>query len=148
MVKCPKCGEEVAAPVKTWPLPSRRTNDQTEHSRLIVGIYECTSCRARFRAATNIEAKTEDTANIKNMVERIKGIQGELMQTLRNLREKIKTLETERSNLMTEIDKLRDIAESRISALQSEVNMLREDAKSLRELLGYNEETEKNSIDS
>jgi cell shape-determining protein MreC len=48
---------------------------------------------------------------------------------------------------MTEIDKLRDVAESRITALQSEVNMLREDAKSLRELLGYNEETEKNSID-
>jgi uncharacterized protein YlxW (UPF0749 family) len=77
------------------------------------------------------------------MVERIKGIRGELVQTLKNLREKIKTLETERSNLMIEIDKLRKVAESRVTALESEVGMLREEVKSLRDLLGYTEETEK-----
>jgi len=76
------------------------------------------------------------------MVERIKGIKGELMQTLRNLREKIKTLETERANLMIEIDKLRKVAESRAMALESEVSMMREEVKSLRELLGYSKELE------
>jgi len=74
------------------------------------------------------------------MVERIKGIRGELMQTLVNLREKISTLETERANLMVEIEKLRKVAESRANALESEVGMLRNEVKSLRELLGYKEE--------
>jgi len=77
------------------------------------------------------------------MVERIKGIKGELMQTLKNLREKIKTLETERANLMIEIDKLKKVAESKVDALESEVTMLREEVKSLRDLLGYAEEAGK-----
>jgi predicted nucleic acid-binding Zn-ribbon protein len=81
-------------------------------------------------------------ANIQDMVDRIKGIKGELMLTLRNLRDKIKTLETERANLMLEIDELRKVAESRVNALDSEVSMLREEVKSLRDLLGYSEEKE------
>ena len=90
----------------------------------------------------DVETKDEEKVNIKNMVERIKGIQGELMLTLRNLREKIKTLETERANLMIEIDKLRQVAESRVAALESEVGTLREEVKSLRDLLGYTEEAQ------
>jgi predicted nucleic acid-binding Zn-ribbon protein len=140
-VKCPKCGTDVAAPVKTWPIPSRKPTKKGEEPKL-AGIFECTSCKARFRAAVETEARIEEPANIKNVVERIKGIQGELMQTLRNLHEKIKTLETERANLMIEIDKLRKVAESRASALESEVNMLREEVKSLRDLLGYAKESE------
>jgi predicted nuclease with TOPRIM domain len=143
LAKCPKCGIEVSTPIKTWPIPSRKTVEQTEKSKLVVGIYECPSCKARFRAVVDAGKRIEETANIKNMVERIKGIQGELMQTLRNLRERIKTLETERSNLMIEIDKLRVVAESRVVALENEVDMLREDVKSLRELLGYAEEQER-----
>ena len=139
MVKCPKCGNEVATPVKTWPIPSRKPLKDGEEPRL-AGIFECPSCRARFRSAVEVETKIEETANIKNMVERIKGIKGELMQTLVNLREKIKTLETERANLMIEIEKLRKVAESRVDALENEVGMLRNEVKSLRELLGYSEE--------
>jgi septal ring factor EnvC (AmiA/AmiB activator) len=142
LVKCPKCGAEVANPVKTWPIPSRKPSERGE-SKLAVGIFECSSCKARFRAALEVETKFEETVSIKNMVERIRGIREELMQTLKNLREKIKTLETERANLMIEIEKLRKAAESKASALESEVNMLREEVKSLRELLGYAEETEK-----
>ncbi len=130
----------MATPVKTWPIPSRKNVGKDKDHGLFVGIFECPNCTARFRAAVNIETKVETRASIKNMVERIKGIQGELMQTLRNLREKIKTLETERSSLMMEIDKLREVAESRVTALESEVSMLREEVKSLRELLGYTEE--------
>jgi predicted nucleic acid-binding Zn-ribbon protein len=141
LVKCPKCGAEVAAPVKTWPIPSRKPLKEGEEARL-AGIFECPSCKARFRSAVEAEAKIEETANIKNMVDRIKGIRGELVQTLKNLHEKIKTLETERANLMIEIDKLRKVAESRASALESEVGMLREEVKSLRDLLGYSKESE------
>ena len=108
-----------------------------------MGIFECPSCKARFRAALEPDKAPEERVSIKNMVERIKGIRGELMQTLKNLREKIKTLETERANLMIEIEKLRKVAESRVVALESEVNMLREEVKSLRELLGYTEDLEK-----
>jgi chromosome segregation ATPase len=109
----------------------------------LAGIFECPKCKARFRAAVASEKRIEETANVKNMVERIRGIKGELMQTLVNLREKIKTLETERANLMVEIEDLRKVAEARVSALEDEVTMLKNDAKSLRDFLGYQQEEEK-----
>jgi len=140
LVKCPKCDSLVDTPLKTWFLPSRKPARKGEESKISIGIFECPNCKARFRAALEAATKIEETVNIKNMVERIKGIQGELMQTLKNLREKIKTLETERANLMIEIEKLRKVAESRVIALESEVSMLREEVKSLRDLLGYAEE--------
>ncbi|MEM3536357.1 MAG: hypothetical protein QXF44_01125 [Candidatus Bathyarchaeia archaeon] len=140
MVKCPRCGRDVAAPIKTWFLPSRKPAKEGEESRITMGIFQCPNCKARFRTTLEVETEVGETVSIKNMVERIKVIKGELMQTLKNLREKIKTLETERANLMVEIEKLKKAAESRVSALESEVNMLREEVKSLRELLGYTEE--------
>jgi ribosomal protein L37AE/L43A len=142
LAKCPKCKTEVAAPVKTWPIPSRTPSKRSEEPKLAVGIFECPSCRVRFRAAVEPRTEVDASASIKNMVERIKDIRGELMQTLKNLREKIKTLETERSNLMIEIDTLRKVAESRVSALESEVSIMHEEVKSLRDLLGYPEEKE------
>jgi uncharacterized protein YlxW (UPF0749 family) len=141
LVRCPRCRAEVTSAVKTWPIPSRKPLQKGEKPRL-TGIFECPACKARFRAAVEANTRTEETANIKNMVERIRGIKGELMQTLKNLHEKIQTLETERASLMTEIDKLRKIAESRATALESEVVMLREEVKSLRDLLGYGKESE------
>jgi chromosome segregation ATPase len=143
LVECPKCGTEVVTPVKTWSIPSRKAAKKGEESELIMGIFECSNCKARFRAAVTAETGTEETVSVKNMVERIKGIKGELMQTLKNLRGKIKTLETERGNLMIEIEKLKKMAESRVSALEGEVSMLRDEVNSLRELLGYTEEPEK-----
>jgi len=142
LVTCPKCGVEVTTAVKKWPIPSRKSAKKGEAPKLVMGIFECPSCKARFRASVEAETAAEGTVSIKNMVERIKSIKGELMQTLKNLREKIKTLETERSNLMIEIEKLKEMAESKVSALEGEVGMLREEVKSLRDLLGYTEETE------
>lgn len=139
MVNCPKCGCEVATPVKTWPIPSRKPFKKGEEVKL-AAIFECPSCKARFRSTVERETKIQQTASIKNMVGRIKGIKEELMQTLTNLREKIKTLETERANLMVEIGNLRKVAESRADALESEVSVLREEVRSLRDLLGYTEE--------
>ncbi len=138
MVHCPKCGTDVTTPVRTWPIPSRKPPMQGE-SLQVAGFFDCPNCKARFRGAVEIASRPVDTANIMNMVDRIKGIRGELLQTLKNLRDKIKTLETERASLMIEIGKLRDVAESRADALQNEVAMLREEVRSLRDLLGYKE---------
>jgi hypothetical protein len=141
LANCPKCGTDVPTPAKAWAVPNQQPLENGEQPKL-TGIFECPNCRARFRAAVRTETEPEGTANIKNMVERIKDIKGGLMQTLKVLRERIKTLETERANLMVEIDELRKVAESRASALESEVGMLREEVNSLRILLGYSEEQE------
>lgn len=133
LVKCPKCGFEVESPLKTWAI-SKRAGE----GKVVMGLFECPNCKARFRAS--VEKEKEEEVSIKNMVERIKNVKGELMQTLRNLREKIKTLEAERANLLLEIEELKKMAESKVSALESEISMLREEVKSLRELLGYEEE--------
>lgn len=138
MVNCPKCGRDVATPVKTWPIPSRRPREQGETPKL-AGIFDCPNCKARFRAAVEVETRIEETAGAKSMVEGIKGIKGELVQTLVNLREKISTLENERASLLIEIGKLKKAAESRVNALESEVGMLRDEVKSLRDLFGYEE---------
>jgi len=143
LVKCPKCGNEVTTPLKTWPLSSRKSIREDEKPRLVVGIFECAICKARFRASVEKEKKIEETASIKGIVERIRGIRGELVLTLRNLRDKIRTLETERASLMSEIENLRKVAETRTNALENEVDTLKEELKSLRELLGYSEEKEK-----
>ena len=143
MAECPKCGTEVETPVKTWSIPSRKAKGKREKPETIMGIFECPDCSARFRASIPTESENGDTVSIKNMVEKIKGVKGELMQTLKDLRGKIKNLETERANLMIEIEKLKKMAESKVTALESEVGMLREEVESLRELLGYREELEK-----
>jgi predicted nucleic acid-binding Zn-ribbon protein len=138
LVNCPKCGNNVKTPVKIWGFPSRDSLKEGEPPRQ-VGIYECPKCRARFRYAVEVETGLREKTNINNTVERIKGIRGELMQTLVNLREKINTLETERASLMVEIENLRKVAESRVNALENEVSILRSEAESLRDLLGCEE---------
>ena len=65
----------------------------------------------------------------------------EFMSSLRNVVERLKGLETERKNLLLEIEELKKMADSKAKALESEVSMLREEVKSLRILLGA-EETE------
>ena len=65
----------------------------------------------------------------------------EFMSSLRNVVERLKGLETERKNLLLEIEELKKMADSKAKALESEVSMLKEEVKSLRVLLGA-EETE------
>jgi hypothetical protein len=141
LVDCPNCGFNVTAPVKTWPIPSRRPPREGEETKL-AGIFECPSCKARFRSAVVGEVRSQETINIKDMVGRVRTVKEGLMQTLVNLREKIKTLETERANLMVEIENLRRVAESRADVLENEVTKLREEAKSFRDLLGCVKEEE------
>ncbi len=54
--------------------------------------------------------------------------------------ERIKTLETERKNLLIEIEELKRMADAKAKALESEISMLRDEVKSLRVLLGGEEE--------
>jgi len=140
VVDCPNCGTGVVTAVKSWPVSFRKQGDGGALPQFCVGIFECPKCKSKFRSRVEFRAKAGGTANVKNAVEKIKGIREGLMQTLKTLREKIRTLETERASLMVEIEKLKKVAESRADALENEVNQLREEMKSLRELLGSNEE--------
>ncbi len=54
--------------------------------------------------------------------------------------ERIRTLETERKNLLIEIEELKRMADAKAKALESEITMLRDEVKSLRILLGGEEE--------
>ena len=62
------------------------------------------------------------------------------MSNFKTVVERIRTLETERRNLMLEIEELKKMADSKAKALESEIGMLREEVKSLRVLLGSEEE--------
>jgi septal ring factor EnvC (AmiA/AmiB activator) len=140
LVDCPNCGTEVATAVKSWPVTFKKREENGALPEFGVGIFECPECKTRFRSKVEFTAKSAETTNVKNAVEKIRDIREGFMQTLKTLREKIRMLETERANLMIEIVKLKKAAESRAGALENEVNQLREEVKSLRELLGSNEE--------
>jgi len=140
LVACPNCGTEVATAVKCWTVSPAKQGANGGIPEFRVGIFECPQCKSKFRSRVEFKSKPAETANVKELVERIKGIREGFMQTLSNLREKIKTLETERAGLMTEIEKLKKVAESRANALEDEVTQLREEIKNLKELLGDSEE--------
>lgn len=61
------------------------------------------------------------------------------MSSVKTLIEKIRNLESERKNLLLEIEELKKMADSKARALESEISMLREEVKSLRILLGTEE---------
>ncbi len=130
MAKCPRCGTEVFNLVKSWSMTGKPSK-AGERLKLTIGLYECPECNKKFRVALGKEKLT-----IKNMAEKIKGIEEGLMQTLRNLKERIKTLEKEKADLLEEIDELKKVAEEKIENLEGEVGTLRKEAKALKDLLG------------
>jgi len=62
------------------------------------------------------------------------------MSSLKSVIERFRTLESERNSLLLEIDELKKMADTKAKALESEVSMLREELKSLKVLLGVNED--------
>ena len=138
MTNCPECGVEVGAPLKTWSV-SRKTSKSGGRTETVFGTFMCPDCGNKFRAGVKEDDGEKKELSIIGMAERIKGIEGELVNTLKNLREKLKTLETERANLLVEIDGLKKMAEAKANALESEIGMLREEVKSLKQLLGVGE---------
>jgi len=130
LAECPKCGTEVANPVKTWSMFGRPSKTG-ERFKLTMGLYECPTCERKFRVVLGKERTT-----IKGMISEIKGIEKGFMQTLRNLRETIEKLEIEKADLLAEIEKLRKAGEEKASALEKEVTTLRKEVESLKRLLG------------
>jgi uncharacterized coiled-coil DUF342 family protein len=102
----------------------------------VVRVVACSSCGTNFPAQVTHKTPSEETANVKNAAERIRGVRDKFMATLKALREKIQALETERAALLVEVEKLRKAAELRATALEGEVSQMREEVKSLKELLG------------
>ena len=134
MTDCPTCGAEVPSPVKSWSVAFKKKGETDEQPQLSVGIFECPSCKSKFRARAEM-ASTPATTNVAGLVERINTIREGLSQSLKTLQSKIKTLETERSSLLSEMDELKQSAELRAAALEAEVSQLREEIKSMREVL-------------
>ena len=62
------------------------------------------------------------------------------MTSIKSTIERIKALEAERRNLLLEIEELKKMADAKAKALESEINMLRDEVKSLRILLGGEEQ--------
>jgi uncharacterized Zn finger protein (UPF0148 family) len=135
LVKCPRCGAEAGAPSRKWSISRKTTKPGV--GEVVFGTFKCPECGNKFRTA--VRSSQREELSIKGMAEKIRGIEGELTNTLKNLREKLKTLSTERSNLILEIDELKKMAEAKADALESEIGMLREEVKSLKQLLGVGE---------
>jgi len=131
---CPRCGAKVDCASKVWSIMAKNGNRSGE-PQVYVGTFRCPVCKTRFGAQIPAEAKNDRAVNVKNKIERIMQIQGELMQTIKTLKDKIAALEAEKSSLMTEIETLRKTAEARVVTLEAEVGQMREEAKSLRELI-------------
>jgi predicted RNA-binding Zn-ribbon protein involved in translation (DUF1610 family) len=140
LANCPNCGTEVVSPIKCWTVSPAKRSANGVIPEFRVGLFMCPECSSKFRSKVPPAAKTGETANIKDLAERVKDIHEGLTQSLTTLRERIGLLETERSSLLVEIESLRRAAESRASALENEVNSLREEIQSLKELLGSGEE--------
>jgi hypothetical protein len=60
------------------------------------------------------------------------------MSGLKNTIEKIKSLEAEKKNLLLEIEELKKMADAKAIALESEVGALADEVKSLKILMGKN----------
>jgi hypothetical protein len=60
------------------------------------------------------------------------------MSGLKNTIEKIKNLEAEKKNLLLEIEELKKMADAKATALESEVGALADEVKSLKILMGKN----------
>ena len=130
MSECPRCGTEVASPLKTWSMVGRPSK-AGERFKLTLGLFNCPKCERRFRAVLGKERIT-----IKGIVREIEVIEKGLVQTLGSLREKIEKLKIEKVDLLAEIEKLRKVGEKKAGALEEEVATLRKELKSLKEVLG------------
>lgn len=132
MAKCPKCGVEVTNPMKTWVMVGR-PDKSGGMLQLTMGLYECTSCKKRFR---NILSKEKIT--LKGMIQKIRMLEVMVMEAAKRraeLEEKIKALEEEKSRLLAEIEALKVIPELEAKAvsLEAEVDKLKEEKKALEE---------------
>ena len=60
--------------------------------------------------------------------------------SLKTTIEKIRVLEAEKKSLLAEIESLKKMADAKANSLESEVGALRDEVKSLKQLVGQNEQ--------
>jgi septal ring factor EnvC (AmiA/AmiB activator) len=132
LVECPRCGVEVADPVKAW-LMTQRPSRSGEMWQLKMGLYECLNCKKKFRRIVGRKKIT-----IKGLVQDTKMLEEMVMEAVKKkaeLEERVKALEEEKTSLLTEIEALKAIPEleAKVSALEAEVAKLKEEKKALEE---------------
>lgn len=51
MVNCPKCGEDVPKPYKTWTIQPYKTEEQKSrrNAERTIGMFACSNCGKKFR---------------------------------------------------------------------------------------------------
>jgi len=54
MAKYPKCGTEVANPIKTWSMTGKPSK-AGERLKLTIALHECSNCKAKFRVVLGKE---------------------------------------------------------------------------------------------
>ena len=140
MVECPRCQTEVKVATKTWPVTFKKQDVSIVKPKFFLGMFECPKCKTKFRARIQLPEQQTETPKLQDLVETVKRIRSELIQTKKTLHEKISSLETDRGSLMLEIGDMQKDAEFRAEALEDEISQLREEIKSLKELLGSGEE--------
>lgn len=65
MVKCPKCGFEIAHPRKCWKMAGR-PNKSGIITELTVGLFDCSSCSSSFKAVLGKKRIVKESNNMDN----------------------------------------------------------------------------------
>jgi hypothetical protein len=94
LVQCPSCGAEVISAIKSWPVTFKKQGETEATPQFCVGIFECPTCKSKFRSRVESASESAGTPNVAGLVERINSIRDGLAQSLKTLQLKIKTLET------------------------------------------------------
>ena len=140
MVKCPSCGAEETIALKRWPVTFKKQGENYRKPKFFIGIFRCTKCKTKFRSRIEslvkpAEVKQTEIPKLEDLVEKVRSIHSDLIQTNNALHEKLSGLETERGYLTLELADLQRDAEFRAEALEDEICQLRAEIKSLKELL-------------
>lgn len=135
MVECPKCGFDVAKPLKTgWMIG--QSSKSSEMLLLTVGAYECFGCKERFRKVIG-----EENIDIRGVLQKIREMEGVILEAAKkraDLEQRVKSLEAEKVYLLAEIEALKVIPEleTKVQVLESEVAKLRQEKQVLEEKSG------------
>jgi len=143
LAECPSCGTIVEVALKSWPVSFKKQDEDCAQPQFLIGIFECPKCKSKFRSRVESAAEPAETPKLQDLVEKVKDIHNGLIQTKKTLHGKIRRMETDRGSLMLEMGDLKKDAESRADALEDEICQLREEIRSLKELLGSDEEDTK-----
>ena len=96
---------------------------------------------AIFEKAKLVNRPDNPEPTITDLIEKIVEIRLGLIDTLKNLRSNLQVLESQSPTVLFEVEEYKRTAESKAINLESEVNRLREELRSIKDLLGPDEES-------